>query len=106
MTAKYEWRDETGLGHPSLVLLDITDVDESKCPLLEDILEQAPVLKVKQIESFGVMFSGGRLDLRKVRARGYEFLWHYKVMNRDHYALFVALVRKEVRDNNGNKNMS
>lgn len=97
MTAKYEWRDETDLGHPSIVYLDITGVEDDPSLPLEHLLEQAPVIKVRQIDSFDDVFSAnGWLDLRKVRVRGYWLRWHYKIMDSEYYALFVAFVKKEV----------
>lgn len=99
MTAKYEWVDATGLRHPSLIYLDITEVEEELSWPFEHTLEHARIIKVKQIDSFDDVFSGGRLDRRKVRVKGMQFVWHHKVMNREYYALFVAFVRKEVSSN-------
>lgn len=95
MTAKYEWTDDTGLRHPSLVYLDVTDTDDDLSLIFEDLLALSPVLKVKKIDSFEAMFNEGRLDHRRARAlKGMEFVWHHKVMNRECYALFVAFRRK------------
>jgi len=104
MTTEYEWRDETGLGHPSIVYLDISDVKEELAQPFEHTLKQARVIRVKQIGRFDDVFNtNGWLDLRKVRVRGMEFVWHHRVMNGEYYALFVAFVKKEVKDN-GNQN--
>lgn len=96
MTAKYEWFDETDdLGHPSIVYLDVTDVEDDLSISTEELLAQAIVLKVKQIDSFTSVFhKGGGLDRRRVRMPGYDFRWHYRAMDREYYALFVAFVRK------------
>jgi len=100
--AEYEWRDETGLGHPSIVYLDISDVKEELSQPFKHTLKQARVIRVKQIDSFDDVFNAnGWLDLRKVRVRGMRFIWHHRVMNGEYYALFVAFVRKEAKDNNG-----
>ena len=100
MTAKYEWRGEADLGHPSIVYLDITGVKDDLSLPIEHLLEQSTVLKVKQIDSFDDVFnSNGWLDRRRVRMKGYEFRWHYKAMDREYYALFVAFVRKGVNEN-------
>ncbi len=99
MTAKYEWRDETNLGHPSLVYLDITEVTDDLYVPFEQLLEQAEIVRVKQIDSFDAVFNKGRLDLRRVRMKGYEFHWHHRVMNSEYYALFVAFKRKETKEN-------
>ena len=107
MTAKYEWIDDTGLGHPSLVYLDISDVAkeadvEHELDLeFEQVLELAPVIRVKQIDSFDdVRDSRGLLiDLRKVRVKGMEFRWFNKRMDSEYYALFVAFRRKEMEHN-------
>ncbi len=49
--AKFEWIDDSGLRHPSLVYLDITDIpDTSDRYRLDVMLEQAKVLKVKRSE--------------------------------------------------------
>ena len=96
MTAKYEWRDKSGLGHPSIVYLDITDAEDNLSLPIEQLLEQARTIKVKQINSFDDVFNPrGWLDRRKVQVKGYEFRWHYKVMDGEYYALFAAFVRKE-----------
>ena len=99
MTAKYEWQDDTGLGHPSIVYLDVTDVEDDLSLPFTHLLEQSQILRVREIDSFDDVFSGGRLDLRRVRVRGYEFRWHHRVIDREYYALFVAFVRKEVSSN-------
>ena len=95
MTAQYEWRDETDLGHPSLVYLDISNVSDSYLVPFSEVLEESTILKVKHIQSFDDVFNRGRLNLRKVRApKGMEFVWHHRVMNTDYYALFVAFRQK------------
>jgi len=96
MTAEYEWIDETGLRHPSIVFLDITSVDDDLSLPIEFLLEEATVLEVRRIDSFQYMLNAnGWLDMRKVRMKGYEFRWHCQVMDDEYCALFVALVKKE-----------
>ena len=96
MTAKYEWTDDAGLRHPSIVYLDVTEVEDDLSLPAEHLLSLSAILKVKKIDSFGDVFnSNGLLDRRKVRMPGYDFRWHYKVMDSEYYALFVAFVKKE-----------
>jgi hypothetical protein len=93
VTAQYEWLDETGLGHPSLVYLDITGIPDELDQPFGKVLEQAPIIKVKQIDSFNDVFDDGLLNRRKVRVGGMQIVWYY----REPYALFVAFERKEVK---------
>ena len=94
--AKFEWIDDSGLRHPSLVYLDITNIpDTAERYRLDVVLEQAKILKVKRIDSFDEAFERGRLNRHKVRLRGYEFWWYDCVMNDEHYAVFAAFVKKE-----------
>ena len=92
--AKYEWIDETGMGRPSLVLLDITNWPDQI--LIEEILENAPIIRQKQIESLQSLKLGkdGRVKVRT--PKGYEpYLWHKFTMNQDYYACFLAYVRSD-----------
>jgi hypothetical protein len=94
--AKYEWTDQTGLRRPSLVFLDITDYwpDDWRIPV-EEILENAPVIKQKQIESLKSLelTKGGRVRVRTPKGFG-PYMWHKFAMNRDYYACFLAFVKK------------
>lgn len=95
--AKYEWADQTGLRRPSLVFLDITDYwpDDWRIPV-EEILENAPVIKQKQIESLKSLglTKDGRVKARTPRGY-YPYEWHKFAMNRNYYACFLAFRRKE-----------
>jgi hypothetical protein len=67
-----EWRDSTGLSHPSLVVLDVTNdplPDSEKYTSL-------PVLKTKRIYAKMDFFHhGGRLNRRKLpKIAGYRFV--------------------------------
>lgn len=95
--AKYEWVDETGIHRPSLVFLDITDYwpDDWQIPV-EEIIENAPVIKSVQIESLESLKlgKGGRVRVRM--PQGYlPYEWHKFTMNQDYYACFLAFRRKE-----------
>ena len=87
MTAKYGWRDETGLQHPSLVVLDIT---EDRFPPLDQLKDMAPMY-VKRIYAAKDYFIKGKINRRKLpRIKGYRFQWHNFQMNNDVYALFLG----------------
>jgi hypothetical protein len=96
--AEYEWEDETGLRHPSLVKLDVTALSAADEVALatDQILRRARVLSVKRIDSFSDGFRpGGGLDKRRVRTpAGYRFCWQYAAMTHKRYALFVAYRRR------------
>ena len=91
--AQYEWQDETGLRHPSLVKLDVTGarfgVD------FEKGIDESKVMSIRRIESAKSMFRGGRVTARA--PKGYRFCWQHTAMDRRYYALFVASERKEAR---------
>jgi len=91
--AQYEWQDEAGLRHPSLVKLDVTGarfgVD------FEKGIDESKVMSIRRIESAKSMFRGGRVTARA--PKGYRFCWQHTAMDRRYYALFVAYERKEAR---------
>ena len=61
--AKFEWIDDSGLRHPSLVYLDITSIPDTAARYrLDVVLEQAKVLKVKRREGPGTI----RAPLKKI----------------------------------------
>lgn len=94
--SEYEWEDETGMRHPSLVKLDVTGINPDNLTLsVEEILNRATVLDVRPIDSFRDCFRpSGALDHRAVRTpKGYWQCWHYKAMDMERYALFVAYRR-------------
>ena len=91
--AQYEWQDETGLRHPSLVLLDVTGarfgVD------FEKGIDKSKVMSVRQIESAKSMFRLGQVTVRA--PKDYRFCWQHMAMDQRYYALFVAFERKGAR---------
>ena len=91
--AQYEWQDDTGLRHPSLVLLDVTGarfgVD------FENGIDESKVMSVRRIESAKSMFRLGKVTVRA--PRGYRFCWQHTAMDQRYYALFVAFERKGAR---------
>ena len=93
MNAKYEWRSEKfGVGHPSLVIIDITDVPEQLkySNLLGD--SRVKELKVKKINDFNDCFNGGRFRRSCFRLpKGYTFNWYDTKMNNEYYAVIVAI---------------
>ena len=85
MDAKYEWRDKTGLAHPSLVCIDLGDKVTYNEP------DAYPVLKVKKIDSFLDFFKGGILQKNRVpRIKDYRIEWYDTKMNHNYYAVFLA----------------
>jgi len=94
--AQYEWHDETGLGHPSLVYLDISDIQDDLAMPLDEVLGRAKIIKVKRIESLKSIGYTKADHRPKVRApKGYEFVWYHSEMSRKRYACFVAFRRIE-----------
>ena len=87
--AKFEWRDEQGVGHPSLVYLDVTGVPEPVT--FERAITQGRIVKTRRIQSFDDLFlRSGRLDRRRVKLPGYQFVWLHCEMSSEYYAVFAA----------------
>ena len=81
--AKYEWIDDTGLCHPSLIVLDATEDNQAN-------FLNYPVLQVRQIYSIAEYINRGKIIGQKLpRMKGYKFDRYAIIYNRDHYALFL-----------------
>jgi hypothetical protein len=93
MDSKYEWRDETGLGHPSLVFIDVTGLPDEITKDIHQFESMAEkVIKVKQIDSFNDVFQrGGIWAGKKFIPAGWKFEWYHMEMNADCYAIFFAV---------------
>ena len=87
----------------SVVAMDIAKTEEltraaidANIPV-DEILNKAKVIRVKQIESFKSIEYTKASHRPKVRTpKGYEFVWYHSEMNRKRYAYFVAFRRKGV----------
>ena len=90
--AKYEWADDTGLRHPSLVVVDAT----SDFPTGSKEVIALPVLRVKKIYSYKEYFKLGLLNRRKLpRIKGYVFRWYSTETRHDIYALYLGYERTQ-----------
>ena len=88
MDAKYEWRDETNLGHPSAVMIDITGIENNRSKQTIDV---APVLKIKKIDSLYECFKRWPFRSPIRIPKGYKFVWYEKVFTSYTYAIFIAV---------------
>lgn len=87
--AKYEHIDKTGMRHPSIVVLDITN--NRFCENDDLINDKLPILQVREIYSTEDYFNREIINKRKLpRIKGYKFEWHYRIMNSECYALFLG----------------
>ena len=86
-TKNYEWQDSTGLKHPSLVILDVTNNNLPN----PDEFNNLPVLKTKKIYFVNEYFNRGLLNRRKLpKIAGFEFCWYDATLRNSQHALYMG----------------
>jgi hypothetical protein len=91
-TIKNEWRDDTGLGHPTLIVLDVTNDNFPEYEIFDDLT----VLKSKQIYSIDECFNRGKFNTHKLpKIKGYKFMWYYNRNSKSDYALYLGYTKSE-----------